>query len=70
MTQQQLVEEFRSYRKTKQFEVICELAKLYEEDLTKHLSNGHKLSSEEESIINRLREIGAIDLKIRLTEDS
>lgn len=70
MTQQQLVEEFRSYPKTKQFKVICELAKLYEEDLTKHLSDGHKLSPEEESIINRLREIGAIGFENRLTENS
>ncbi len=70
MTQQQFVQEFRSYPKTKQFEVICELAKLYEEDLTRHLSKGYKLSSEEEKIINRLREIGAIDLKIRLRENS
>ncbi|CAN5243734.1 hypothetical protein BH20ACI1_BH20ACI1_28810 [soil metagenome] len=60
MTQQQIVQEFKDFPKAKQFEVICELAKLYEEDLTKHLRNGYNISTEEEKIINRLREIGAI----------
>ena len=70
MTQRQLVEEFKNYPKTKQFEIVCELGKIYEEDLIKHLKSGHKLSAEEESIINRLREIGAIGLENRLTENS
>ena len=67
MTQQQIVQEFKTYPKDKQFEVICELAKLYEKDLMKHLKNGDKLSTKEKITINRLREIGAVDLKIRLT---
>ncbi len=69
MTQEQFIQEFKSYQKTKQFEVICELAKIYEEDLTNHLKNGCKISVKEEKTINRLREIGAIDLEIRKTEN-
>lgn len=46
MTQQQFVQEFKSYPKAKQFKVICELAIIYEEDLTNHLKNGYQLSKE------------------------
>ncbi len=60
MTQQQFIREFKSYPKAKQFEIICELAKIYEEDLMKHIENGSQLSTQEKENINRLREIGAI----------
>ena len=70
MTQQQIVQEFRSYPKAKQFEVICELAKIYEEDLIMHIKKGYKILVKEEKTVNRLREIGAIDLKNRMIENS
>ena len=69
MTQQQLIQEFKSYPKAKQFEVICELAKIYEADLEKHIRKGHKLSIDEEKTINRLREIVAIGLKNQPTKN-
>ncbi len=69
MTQQQMVQEFKSYPKAKQFEIICELGKLYEEDLKKHIRTGHKLSTDDEETINRLHETIATDL-ICLTENS
>ena len=67
--QKQFVQEFKSYPKAKQFEIICEFAKIYEEDLANHLKSGGKLSTKEEKTINRLREIGAIDLKIRIPKN-
>ena len=70
MTQQRFVQEFRSYPKAKQFEIICELTKFCEEDLKKHIPNGHKLSTDDEEAIYLLGEITSIDLKSRLTEDS
>ena len=63
MTQEQFVQEFKSYPKTKQFEIVCELGKIYEEDLITQMKNGHQLSTEEGKIINRLHEIGAIGLE-------
>lgn len=58
--QQQLIQEFKTYPKAKQFEVIFELAKIYEEDLTNPTKNGYQLSEQEKENISRLREIGAI----------
>ena len=60
MTKHQLIQKFKSYPKAKQFEVIFELAKIYEEDLTNHVENGYQLSEQEKENIKRLREIGAI----------
>lgn len=70
MTQQEIVREFRSYPKAEQFEIICQLTKIYEEDLKKHIRNGNKLSIEEEKTINRLREIVAGEVKTKLPESS
>lgn len=50
MTQQQIVREFRSYPKAKQFEIICQLTEIYEEDLNKHIQDGNKLSIEEKKL--------------------
>ncbi len=70
MTEQQIVQEFRSYPKAEQFEIIRQLTEIYEEDLKKHIRNGNKLSTEEEKTINRLREIVAGEVKTKLTENS
>ena len=70
MTAEQFVQEFKNYPKTQRFEIVCELGKIYEQDLLTELKNGYKLSEEEKVILNLLREIGAIGKENQLTENS
>lgn len=51
MTQQQFVQEFRSYSKAKKSVVIRQLLRIFEEDLEKETQNNDELSIEEKMAI-------------------
>lgn len=51
MTQQQLVQEFKSYPKAKKSVVIRQLLRIFEDDLEENTQNGNELSIEEKMVI-------------------
>lgn len=70
MTQQQFVQEFRSYPKTKKFIVIRQLLRIVEDDLEKETQNNDELSIEErKAIVDSLRGIASVEGKTPPTDE-
>lgn len=64
MTQQQFVQEFKTYPKAQKSVVIRQLLRIFEDDLEKDLQNGSELSIEErKAIVDGLRGIAAVEGK-------
>ena len=70
MTQQQIVQEFRSYPKTKKSIVIRQLLRIFEADLEEVTQTGNELSIEErKAIVDSLRGIAAVEGKTPPTDE-
>ncbi len=70
MTQQQIVQEFKSYPKSKKSVVIRQLLQIFEEDLEEIAQNGDKLSiNERKQAVDRLRGIAAVEGKTPPTDE-
>jgi hypothetical protein len=70
MTQQQIVQEFKSYPKAKKSVVIRQLLQIFEEDLEKIVQNGGTLSIDErKQAVDRLRGIAAVKGKPAPTDE-
>lgn len=69
MTQQQLVQEFKSYPKSKKSVVIRQLLRIFEEDLEENSANKNELSIEERiKAVDKLRGIAAVEGKTPPTD--
>jgi hypothetical protein len=69
MTQQQIVQEFKSYPKAQKSVVIRQLLQIFEEDLEES-ANGDKLSIEERiAIVESLSGIAAVEGKTPPSDD-
>lgn len=70
MTQQQLVQEFKSYPKAKKSVVIRQLLRIFEEDLEETSPDEDELSIEERmAIVERLNGIAAVEGKTPPTDE-
>jgi hypothetical protein len=69
MTQQQIVQEFKSYPKAQKSVVVRQLLQIFEEDLEES-ANGDKLSIEERiAIVESLSGIAAVEGKTPPSDD-
>ena len=69
MTQQQLVQEFKSYPKAKKSVVVSELLRILADDLEETSQNGDELSIEERvEIVRSLSGIAAVEGKTPPTD--
>jgi len=70
MTQQQWVQEFRSYPKAQKSVVIRQLLRIFEADLEETAQNDSELSIEErKAIVDSLRGIAAVEGKTPPTDE-
>ncbi len=70
MTQQQFVQEFKSYPKAQKSVVIRQLLRIFEEDLEEKAGNSDELSIEErKKIVDSLRGIAAVEGKTPPTDE-
>ncbi len=70
MTQQQIVQEFKSYPKAQKSVVIRQLLRIFEADLEKDTRNGDELSIEErKAIVESLYGIAAVEGKTPPTDE-
>lgn len=70
MTQQQIVQEFKTYPKAQKSVIIRQLLQIFEEDLEEITSNGDELSIEERmAIVDSLRGIAATEGKTPPTDE-
>lgn len=70
MTQQQLVQEFKSYPKEKKSVVIRQLLRIFEEDLVENTPNNKELSIEErKAVVESLYGIAAVKGKTPPTDE-
>ncbi len=71
MTQQQLVQEFKTYPKAQKSVIIRQLLQIFEEDLeeTEKRNNGELSIEERKAIVDSLRGIAAVEGKIPPTDE-
>lgn len=70
MTQQQFVQEFKTYPKAKKSIVIRQLLRIFEEDLEENANNGGELSvAERLAIVESLSGIAAVEGKTSPTDE-
>ena len=70
MTQQQIVQEFKSYPKAQKSVIIRQLLRIFEADLEKDTRNGDELSIEErKAIVESLYGIAAVEGKTPPTDE-
>ena len=69
MTQQQIVQEFKTYPKAQKSVIIRQLLRIFEDDLEENTHNGSELSIEErKAIVDSLRGIAAVEGKTPPTD--
>ena len=70
MTQQQIVQEFKTYPKAQKSVIIRQLLRIFEEDLEENTPNGNELSIEErKAIVDSLYGIAAVEGKTPPTDE-
>ncbi|MCD9188891.1 MAG: hypothetical protein LUM44_20905 [Pyrinomonadaceae bacterium] len=70
MTQQQIVQEFKTYPKAQKSVIIRQLLRIFEEDLEENTQNGKELSiAERTAIVDSLRGIAAVEGKTPPTDE-
>lgn len=69
MTQQQIVQEFRSYPKAKKSVVIRQLLQIFEEDLVEIVQTNALSVEEKTAIVERLSGIAAVEGKTPPTDE-
>jgi hypothetical protein len=70
MTQQQLVQEFKTYPKAQKSVIIRQLLRIFEEDLEEIAENNNELSiAERKAIVDGLRGIAAVEGKTPPTDE-
>ena len=70
MTQQQIVQEFKTYPKAQKSVIIRQLLRIFEEDLEENPPNGNELSIEErKAIVESLYGIAAVEGKTPPTDE-
>ena len=70
MTQQQIVQEFKTYPKAQKSVIIRQLLRIFEEDLEETTQNGNELSIEErKAIVDSLYGIAAVEGKTPPTDE-
>ena len=70
MTQQQLVQEFKTYPKAQKSSIIRQLLRIFEDDLEENMPNGNELSiAERKAIVDSLRGIAAVEGKTPPTDE-
>jgi hypothetical protein len=70
MTQQQIVQEFKTYPKAQKSVIIRQLLRIFEEDLEETTQNGNELSIEErKAIVESLYGIAAVEGKTPPTDE-
>ena len=70
MTQQQLVQEFKTYPKAQKSVIISQLLRILADDLEETTQNGNELSIEErKAIVDSLRGIAAVEGKTPPTDE-
>ena len=70
MTQQQLVQKFKTYPKAQKSVIISQLLRILADDLEETTQNGNELSIEErKAIVDSLRGIAAVEGKTPPTDE-
>ncbi len=70
MTQQQIVQEFKTYPKAQKSVIIRQLLRIFEEDLEETTQNGNELSIEErKAIVDSLYGIASVEGKTPPTDE-
>ncbi len=70
MTQQQIVQEFKTYPKAQKSVIIRQLLRIFEEELEENTQNGNELSiAERTAIVDNLRGIAAVEGKTPPTDE-
>lgn len=70
MTQQQLIQEFKTYPKAQKSVIIRQLLRIFEEDLEENTNDKKELSiAERTAIVDRLRGIAAVEGKTPPTDE-
>lgn len=70
MTQQQLIQEFKTYPKAQKSVIIRQLLRIFEEDLEENTNDKKELSiAERTAIVDNLRGIAAVEGKTPPTDE-
>ncbi len=70
MTQQQLVQEFKTYPKAQKSVIIRQLLRIFEEDLVENTHNNKEVSiAEKKAIVDSLYGIAAVEGKTQPTDE-
>lgn len=69
MTQQQIVQEFKTYPKAQKSVIIRQLLQIFEEDLEENSQNGELSVEERKAIVDSLRGIASVEGKTPPTDE-